>query len=175
MKDKDGYIINDAINRDRLHVIGENGENFGEMSRREALNLAQEYGLDLVMVDEKDTFAVTKLMDFGKFLYGKKKKSAQTKKTHKTIQIKEIKLKPKIGLGDYTTKMNQAARFLEEGKHVKFTLQFKGRQPVSIQEVGTKFFDRIKNDLTSKDLGSLMEEKETRAGAIWSRVYYIKK
>lgn len=175
MKEKDGYFINEAIRRDRLQVINEEGVNLGEMSRREALNIAAEAGLDLVMVGEKDMVAITKIMDFGKFLYGKKKKSTQTKKSHKVIQIKEIKLRPKIGPGDYQTKMNQAAGFLAEGKHVKFTLQFKGRQPISIQEVGTKFFERIKNDLTEKNLGALFEEKEARTASVWSRVYYIKK
>lgn len=174
-KEKEGYFVNEGIRRDRVQVIDDSGKNLGEMSRRDAISLATQSGLDLVMVGDKDSVAITKIMDFGKFLYGKKKKVAQTKKSHKVIQIKEIKLRPKIGPGDYLTKMTQAAKFLEEGKHVKFTLQFKGRQPVSIQEVGTKFFERITTDLAEKNLGSLVEEKEVRAGSVWSRIYYVKK
>lgn len=179
-KEKDGTLVNEQIRRERVQVIDEQGNNLGEMPTRQAINRAMEVGLDLVMVGEKagasgDSLAITKIMDFGKFLYDKKKKSVQSKKNQAVIQIKEIKLRPKIGPGDYATKMEQAASFLEDGKHVKFTLQFRGRQPVSIYEVGTKFFERITSDLNERKLGTLVEEKETKAGPMWSRIYYIKK
>jgi translation initiation factor IF-3 len=83
-------------------------------------------------------------------------------------------MRPKIGPGDYETKMNQAYEFLDEGKHVKFTIQFRGRQPVSIQEIGTQFFEKIKNDILKRDIGTLMEEKETKSPAFWSKVFFIK-
>lgn len=177
-KDKDqktdGHLINELIKTPSIVVIDEASRNLGELPRLKALTLAQEARLDLVQVGEKDGIPIAKIMDFGKFLYEKKKKATESKKKQKVIQIKEIKMRPKIGPGDYETKMNQAFDFLEEGKHVKFTLQFRGRQPVSIQEVGNQFFERIKNDILKKELGTLMEEKETKSPSFWSKVFYIK-
>lgn len=170
----DGHFVNDQIRNAKVQVIDETGNNLGELGRREALDKAALAGLDLVKVGERDGVAIAKIMDFGKFLYEKKKQLAKSKKHQKVIQIKEIKLKPKIGVGDYTTKINQAAGFLEEGKHVKFTLQFKGRQPVSVTEVGNQFFAKIRSDLDSKNLGQLVEEKDSRAGGFWSKIFYIK-
>jgi translation initiation factor IF-3 len=173
-KEQEKHFVNERIRSERVQVIGDSGENHGEMTRKSAIDLAKETGLDLVMVGQKGDIAVTKIMDFGKFLYLKKKKEVQSKKSHKVIQIKEIKMRPKIGPGDYTTKMSRAIRFLEEGKHVKFSLQFRGRQPISIREVGESFFNRIKGDLDAKNLGTLTEEKESRSGFMWSKVFYIK-
>lgn len=177
-KDKDpktdGHPINEQIKTPTIFVIDETGKNWGELPRIKALALAQEARLDLVQVGEKDGIPIGKVMDFGKFLYEKKKKATESKKKQKVIQIKEIKMRPKIGPGDYETKIVQAAGFLEEGKHVKFTLQFRGRQPVSIHEVGTQFFERIKNDILKHELGTLVEEKETKSPAFWSKVFYIK-
>ena len=174
-REQEKHFVNERIKSERVQVIDQSGENLGEISKQRALDLAKEASLDLVMVGEKGDVAVTKIMDFGKFLYLKKKKEVQSKKSHKIIQVKEIKMRPKIGIGDYTTKMNRAIKFLEEGKHVKFTLQFRGRQPVSTREVGEAFFKRIKNDLVEKNLGALAEEKESRSGYMWSKVFYIKR
>ena len=157
-----------------MQVIGDEGENYGEMSKQEALVRAQAAGLDLVKMGEKDEVAITKIMDFGRFLYSRKKKQSESKKHQTTIQIKEVKMRPKIDIGDYTTKLNQAIKFLEEGKRVKFTLQFRGRQVVSVHETGTNFFKRITDDLAAKGLTGLVEEKETRSGPFWSKVFYIK-
>lgn len=157
-----------------MQVIDQNGQNLGTITRSEALSLAQIAGLDLVQVGERDDIGIAKIMDFGKFLYEKKKQTGKAKKTQKVIQIKEIKMRPKIGVGDYQTKMDQAIDFLKEGKRVKFTLQFRGRQPVSIQEVGMNFFERIKNDLTAQNIGALLEEKELKSSGLWSKIFYLK-
>ena len=170
----EGFEINDRIRATVVQVIGDAGENYGEMSKADAVARAQEAGLDLVKVGDKDDIAITKIMDFGKFLYDRKKKQGESKKHQKTIQIKEVKMRPKIGIGDYETKLNQAIRFLQEGKRVKFTLQFRGRQVVSVNETGTNFFKRITTDLSEKGLTGLVEEKETRSGPFWSKVFYIK-
>ena len=79
-----------------------------------------------------------------------------------------------IGPGDYTTKLNHAVKFLTEGKRVKFTLQFRGRQPISVREAGEQFFERIKRDILEKDIGEPVLESESRHGPFWSRVFYIK-
>ena len=102
----------------------------GLLSRGEALKLAQEASLDLVMIAEegREGVPVAKIMDFGKSLYEKKKKQHEAKKHQKVIQIKEVKMAPKIGEHDFQTKMRQAIDFLKDGKRVKITLFFKGRE-----------------------------------------------
>jgi translation initiation factor IF-3 len=170
----DGHLVNQDIRHKVMQVIDETGANLGELSRDAALQRAAAAGLDLVLISEKEDKAIAKIMDFGKFLYGKKKKQAQSKKSQKVIQIKEIKMRPKIGVGDYETKMGQAVDFLGSGKHVKFTVQFRGRQPVSVNEVAIQFFDKIKAYLAEKGFTNLVEEKESRSKVAWSRVIYVK-
>ncbi|MCK4265166.1 translation initiation factor IF-3 [Candidatus Babeliales bacterium] len=173
-KQREGHLINEEIRDTLLDVIDQSGELKSGISIGEALELARGSGLDLVKVGEKDGKAVAKIMDFGKFLYSRKKKLAKSKKKQKVIQIKEIKMRPGIGPGDYETKVKAAEKFLKEGKRVKFTLQFRGRQPVSIREVGIEFFNKIKQRLVSMELGPLIEEKEMKSGPFWSKIFYIK-
>jgi len=143
---------------------------------KEALVLADEVALDLVQVGEKEGVPVTKIMNFGKFLYAKKKQISDSKKQQKVAQLKEIKIRPNIGDKDYETKLNQAAQFFKDGKKVKFTLQFRGREIAMKNELGRKIFLRITQDLTGKNLGTLIEEKESRSGAsMWSKIYAIRK
>ncbi len=168
------YFVNEDIRATTLLVIGLNGENHGQLSKHQAIALAEQSGLDLVQVGEKDSLVIAKIMDFGKFLYTKKKQQSDSKKHQKIIQIKELKLRPNIGDQDYKTKLNQAAQFLDEGKKVKFTLQFKGREISMMEDVGQKMFLRITHDLTIKNIGVLVEEKESRAGALWSKIYGLK-
>ena len=170
----EGFEINDRIKATVVQVIGDEGENYGEMPKQEAIARAEAAGLDLVKMGDKDGIAITKVMDFGRFLYARKKKQGESKKHQKTVQIKEVKMRPKIDIGDYTTKLNQAINFLQEGKRVKFTLQFRGRQAVSVNETGMNFFKRITDDLAAKGLTGLVEEKESRSGPFWSKVFYIK-
>ena len=115
------------------------------MTRGDALKIAQEAGLDLVMIAEegREGVPVAKIMDFGKALYEKKKKQHEAKKHQKVIQIKEVKMGPKIGEHDFQTKMRQAIDFLKEGKRVKITLFFKGRENATKIERGTELFDKI--------------------------------
>ena len=168
------YSVNERIKELNVQVIDQDGNNLGVISKREALSLAQIAGLDLVQVGQKDDFAVAKIMDFGKFLYTKKKQLSESKKKQKVIQIKEIKMRPNIGEQDYRTKMNQSINFLKEGKKVKFTLQFKGREMIMVHELGQKFFNKIHNDLLAANFGNLLEEKEQRIGLFWSKIYYLK-
>lgn len=168
------YFVNEQIRAEKLLVITDEGENLGVLSRSRALAAAQESSLDLVQVGEKDSIVVAKIMDFGKFLYEKKKQLCDAKKHQKVIQIKEIKMRPNIGDQDYKTKLNQAVGFFAEGKKVKFTLQFKGREITMMDDLGFKFFSRITNDLSARDVGSLVEEKDSRAGSFWSKIYFVR-
>lgn len=168
------YIVNEQVRAETLLVITDDGENLGVLSRSRALAAAQEASLDLVQVGEKDNMVVAKIMDFGKFLYAKKKQMSDSKKHQKVVQIKEIKMRPNIGDQDYRTKLNQAVEFFAEGKKVKFTLQFKGREITMMDDLGFKFFARITNDLSQRDVGALVEEKDSRAGSFWSKIYFVR-
>lgn len=149
----------------------------GVLSRRDALAYAREAGLDLVLLADngQHDVPVTKVMDHGKELYNKKKKQAESKKHQKIIQIKEIKLRPKIGEHDYQTKMNRAVEFLEKGKKVKFTLLFWGREKVNRAERGRELFDKIGRTFEERNmLERIVEEKEMSAGSAWSKVFSLK-
>ena len=139
------YLVNEKIKAKNMMVIDHEGNNLGVISKQEALDCAERAELDLVQVGEKDSTVIAKIIDFGKFLYTKKKQLSLAKKKQKIIQIKEVKLRPNIGDQDFLTKMKRAVEFLKSGKKVKFTLQFRGRQFIMINELGRNFFNRIHN------------------------------
>ena len=171
---QDKYFFNEHIRGDKVLVITHTGENLGVVQKNKAIILAEEAGLDLVQVGEKDSVPVTKIMDFGKFLYAKKKQLNDAKKHQKVMQLKEVKLRPNIGEQDYKTKLKQAEQFFVDGKRVKFTLQFKGREIAMMDELGPKVFSKITLDLSEKQVGALVEEKEQRGGSFWSKTYFVK-
>ena len=168
------YFVNHQIKAVKVFVITLDGENLGLISKQEAVDKASNDGLDLVQVGLKEGVPVTKIMDFGKFLYAKKKQMADSKKHQKIIQLKEIKIRPNIGDQDYKTKLKKAVEFFLDGKKVKFTLQFKGREITMLSVLGQKLFDRITQDLQENNVGTLVEEKDSRIGAYWSKIYFIK-
>ena len=172
-----GPSINDRIRAAQLQLIGSDGAYVGIVSRDDALHMAEEEGLDLVLLAESGSegVPVAKIMDFGKTLYEKKKKQSEAKKHQKIIQIKEVKMRPKIGDHDYETKMKQAIQFLKSGKRVKFTLSFRGRENITREERGNEIFKKIDETLQKYDLRkNLVQEKDTKMGQFWSRIYYLK-
>ncbi len=176
-KKETGPQLNERIRAPRLQLIAEDGQNIGIVSRTDALKLAHEASLDLVMIAEegREGVPVAKIMDFGKSLYEKKKKQHEAKKHQKVIQVKEIKMAPKIGEHDFQTKMRQAIEFLKEGKRVKITLFFKGRENATKVERGNELFDKITKMFEEQDLlKNLGQEADARMGSLWSRVYFLK-
>jgi len=172
-----GPLANEDIRAERVQVIGSSGENVGVLDRRDALYQARQEGLDLVMIAEKggEGVPVTKIMDYGKELYNRKKKLSEAKKHQKVIQIKEIKIRPKIGKHDYQTKMNRGIEFLESGKKVKVTLVFRGREMVNKHERGRELFDKIGRTFEERGLlERIVEDKEMKAGSAWSKVFSLK-
>jgi len=170
-------LVNEEIVFNKLQLIGSSGENIGVVSRETALEMALTAELDLVLMSEngKDGVPVAKIMDFGKALYERKKKLSEAKKKQKVIQIKEIKLRPKIGEHDFQTKMKQAVEFLKDGKHLKITLVFRGREVSAKEEYGSKFFGKIQKSFEAYGIaGSLIQEKDLKLGQFWSRIYYLK-
>lgn len=176
--DVNAPLINEKIRFDRMQLITHEGRNLGVVSRDEALREARYAGLDLVIIAESgnDGFPVAKILDFGKALYAKKKQMVEAKKHQKVIQIKELKLRPKIAEHDYQTKMNQCLQFLEEGKRVKITLSFRGREMAMKDDRGSELFDKIQKTIDDAGFAkNLVQEKDTKTPQLWSRVYYLKK
>ena len=121
-------FINEQIRDREVRVIGEDGEQLGIMSAREALQLAEEAGVDLVKIAPTAKPPVCKIVDYGKFKYEQTRKEKEAKKKQKVIEIKEIRLSPNIDTNDLNTKVNAARKFLSKGDRVKVTLRFRGRE-----------------------------------------------
>lgn len=176
-KRESAQLINQQIRAEHVQLITQDGENIGTISRNQALRQAEEAGLDLVLIAQsgKDGIPVVKIMDFGKVLYEKKKKTLEAKKHQKVIQIKEIKMSPKIGEHDYQTKIKQAVQFLTSGKRVKITLSFRGREIATKDARGSELFAKIEKSFEEHDWSSnLLQEQDSKMGKMWSRIYYLK-
>jgi translation initiation factor IF-3 len=173
----EGFLINEAIKAPELRVITHTGDNLGVVTREVALTAARDAGLDLVQIgDEKNGEFTAKIMDFGRFLYDKKKQTAEAKKKQKIIEIKEVKMRPNIGEGDYNIKLKRVEDFLDEGKHVKLTLQFRGREIPMKEVTGSKIFKKIVAHLEKNEIfGAIDVQKESIGGAMWSKIFVARK
>ena len=126
-------------------MIDENGDNRGIVSIHEALNAAEEAGLDLIEISPQAMPPVCKILDYGKFKYEAQKRRNEAKKNQKVINIKELKLRPQIDTHDYEVKIKQAKKFLAQGDKVKFTMRFKGREIAN--DHGREVLKQILEDL----------------------------
>ena len=142
---KSGPKFDDLIQAEKVRVIDENGENLGVMYTNEAIEQANELGLNLVVVSPGADPPVCKFLDVGKYRYEAQKKANAARKTQKTQQIKEIKMRPNIDDHDYDVKMRSVTKFLEEGDKVKMTLRFRGRE-MAHQELGMNLLNRVRDD-----------------------------
>ena len=121
-------MINGQIRDKEIRVIGENGDQLGIMSPKEAMKLAQEADLDLVKIAPKAQPPVCKIIDYGKYRYELARKEKEAKKKQKTVEVKEVRLSPNIDTNDLNTKAGAARKFLTKGDRVKVTLRFRGRE-----------------------------------------------
>ena len=143
---KSGPRYNNFITVDKVRVIDGEGENLGVMYTREAIEQAAEAGLDLVEGSPNADPPVCKFLDVGKFRYEAQKKANLARKTQKTQEIKEIKMRPNIDDHDYDVKMRNVQRFIEDGDKVKVTLRFRGRE-LSHQQLGMNLLRRVQEDV----------------------------
>ena len=146
VRDGDGPRINEDIKVREVRLIDENGENRGIVSIREALQIAEDAGLDLIEISPQAAPPVCKVLDFGKYKYEMQKRKAEARKNQKVVEIKELKLRPMIDTHDYEVKVKQAKKFLSEGNKVKFTMRYKGRE-MSASNLGQDVLHRILDDL----------------------------
>ena len=143
---KDGPRVNEEIRSREVHLIMQDGANRGTVSIAEALQAAQEAGLDLVEISPNAAPPIVKILDYGKYKYQEQKKAAEARKKQKVVEVKELKYRPMIDDHDYDVKMRAMQRFFEEGDKVKVTLRFRGRE-MAHQELGTRLLDRVKEDI----------------------------
>ena len=120
-------MINEQIRDREVRVIGEDGQQLGIMSAKEAMKLAQEAELDLVKIAPTAKPPVCKIIDYGKYRYELARKEKEARKKQKVVELKEVRLSPNIDSNDLNTKMNAARKFLTKGNKVKVTLRFRGR------------------------------------------------
>ena len=132
----------------QVRVVDEEGAQLGVMPTPQALEMAQERGLDLVEVAPMASPPVVKFLDFGQYKYDLTKREKEAKRKQRSVTFKEVRLSPKIGVGDFDTKVHRAIEFLEEGDRIKVTVRFRGRE-LTHPELGrnllAKFVDRVKD------------------------------
>lgn len=144
--------INEMIRVPNVRVIDEDGSTLGVMPTHQALQTAQERGYDLVEVAPTAAPPVVKFLDYGQFKYEQARKDKEARRNQRSVEFKEIRLKPKIGKGDFDTKVRRAIQFLEDGDRVKVTVQFRGRE-VSHAYIGRDLLMRFGEDI--KDHGTV--------------------
>ena len=121
-------MINEQIRDREIRLIGEDGEQLGIMSARDAMKLAREANLDLVKIAPTANPPVCKIIDYGKYRYEQARREKEARKKQKTIEVKEIRLSPNIDTNDLNTKVNQARKFVSGGNKVKVAVRFRGRE-----------------------------------------------
>ncbi|MBQ9513648.1 MAG: translation initiation factor IF-3 [Clostridia bacterium] len=168
---KKEHQINEEIRDNELRVIGENGEQLGIMSAREAQAIADEQGLDLVKISPNAVPPVCKLMNYNKYMFELTKKAKEAKKNQKIVEIKEIWLSMTIDVGDLNVKAKQTQKFLSQGNKVKVSIRMRGRQ-MAHSEMGlnvmTRFFEMV------KDFGTMEKQPLTEGRNIWMMLSPIK-
>ena len=143
---RDGPRVNEDIRVPQVRLIDQDGEMIGVMSAREALMRAYDAGLDLLEISPNAVPPVCKILDYGKYKYEQQKKANEARKKQKTVEIKEVKVRPNIDDHDYDVKMRAMKSFIGEGDKVKVTLRFRGRE-MAHQDLGIRVLERIRNEL----------------------------
>jgi len=152
--------VNERIRAREIRVIGEEGQQLGILTPEEALRMAKELDLDLVEVAPNGSPPVCRIMDYGKFKFQKSKKAHEAKKKQKVIHVKEVKFRPKTDEHDYQFKKNHVLRFLSEGKKVKISVRFRGREIVHL-DYGRRILDRLKLEIGD---GMIVEQQPRKEG-----------
>lgn len=152
-------MINEQIRDREIRLIGEDGEQLGIMSARDAMKLAREADLDLVKIAPNAKPPVCKIVDYGKYRYEQARREKEAKKKQRTMEVKEIRLSPNIDVNDLNTKANQARKFLSKGDRVKVSLRFRGRELAHInysKQILDSFYEKLE-DIAVVDKPAKME------------------
>ncbi len=130
-----------------MRVIDPEGEQLGVLSKKDALDKASEYELDLVLVSPGAKPPVARIMDYGKFRYQQQRKAREQRKNQRTIQVKEIRLSPAIDDNDFNTKLRQGRKFIKKGDKVKVSIRFKGRA-ITHKDLGREVLERFADEMS---------------------------
>ena len=158
---KQDFLINEEIRFSQVNVIDEKGEKLGKISTKEAVNLAYEKGLDLVLVSPSAQPPVCKLMNYGKYKFEQAKKEKESKKNQKTFELKELRVTPNIEKHDFEFKAKNARKFIEDGNKVKITVRFRGRELNYVkmgEETLNEFIENL-SDVATVEKKPLLEGK----------------
>ncbi len=139
-------MINEQIRDREIRLIGENGDQLGIMSARDAMKIAKETGLDLVKIAPAAKPPVCKIVDYGKYRYELARKDKEAKKKQRVTDVKEIRMSPNIDANDLNTKANQARKFITKGDKVKVALRFRGREMAHInmtKQILDDFYEKL--------------------------------
>ncbi len=153
------YSINEQIRDKEVRLIGEDGEQIGIVSVKEAMQMAREADLDLVKISPNAKPPVCKIIDYGKFRYEQMRKDKEAKKKQKVMETKEVRLSPNIDVNDLNTKANQARKFLGKGDKVKVSLRFRGREMAHVnvgKEILDSFYEKL-SDIAVVDKPAKLE------------------
>lgn len=161
--------INKKIRAKEVFVIDTDGTQRGVMKTFDAINLAEEEGLDLVEVSPNANPPVCKVLDFGKYRYEQEKRLREAKKNQTIIKMKEIRMQPKIERHDLVTKSKFIADFLSEGNKVKVSIRFRGRE-LAHTELGKVVLDKILNELTEMGINYNMDRRAMMEGKMMSMI-----
>lgn len=159
-------LINEQIDANEIRVIGADGEQLGIMSTDQALRMAYNDGLDLVMMAGNSNPPVCKIMNFGKFRFEREKREKEAKKKQQTVELKEIQLSCRIEAHDFETKLKHAHKFLSGGNKVRVVLRFKGRE-MAHQDLGAEIMEKFR--VACEELGTV-DKKPALDGRILSMV-----
>jgi translation initiation factor IF-3 len=154
--------VNEQINVREVRLIDQDGENVGVVTTDDARTRALDAGLDLVEISPTSTPPVCKILDFGRYKYELQKRQNEARKKQKTIDVKEIKMRPNIDEHDYNVKMRSIQKFLGEGDKVKVTMRFRGRE-MAHQELGQRLLERVRKevgDLAKVEASPKMEGRQ---------------
>jgi len=143
---RDLPTINERIRFPKIRVIDSDGSQLGIMVPREAMQIADERELDLVLVSDKADPPVCRIMDYGKYKFEQEKKAREAKKKQHTVDVKEVKMRYKIEDHDYNVRISQARRFLKDGDKVKATIMFRGRE-IQHSDIAEDLLKRMATDL----------------------------
>lgn len=168
---KKEHQINEEIRDSKVRLIGEDGEQKGIVSSREALRLAEESGLDLVKISPTAVPPVCKIMNYGKYVFEQTKRAKEAKKNQKVVEIKEIWLSMTIDVGDINVKAKQTMKFLAAGNKVKVSIRMRGRQMAHVDigiDVMKRFYEIVKEQCT------IEKQPLTEGRNIWMMLAPIK-
>jgi translation initiation factor IF-3 len=158
--------INEEIRAKEIRVVGPEGEQLGIMSSDNALKMAYDQGLDLVMMASQAEPPVCRIMDYGKYRFDKEKREKENRKKQQTVELKEVQLSCRIDKHDFDTKVNHALRFLSAGNKVRCVVKFRGRE-MSHMEIGKEILDRFAESVAE---AGTVDKKPSTEGRFMSMI-----